>query len=109
MAESGKEHTPVAPPRRVSSSSSVVNIVYLAFKKVCTVAAIYLVGYLNFSPAWFVAPVILSVVRDEWKKTKELKRNVAKASALSNEKDVILARIDELPAWVWFIFFIVII
>lgn len=28
------------------------------------------------------------------------RRDIAKASATSNEKDVILARIDDLPAWV---------
>ncbi|XP_075219377.1 extended synaptotagmin-like protein 2 isoform X2 [Lycorma delicatula] len=102
MAEPSKEIIPAAPPRKSSSSTSILHIVYGAFKKVCAVAAIYLVGYFNFSAAWFVAPVILSVVREEWKKTKELKRNIAKAAAMSNEKDVILARIDELPAWVFF-------
>lgn len=96
-----EEKTPPAVPAR-KNSTGILHIVYGTLKKVCTVAVIYLVGYYNFSLAWFVAPVILSAVRDEWKKTKELKRNIAKASAMSNEKDVILARIDELPAWVFF-------
>lgn len=55
---------------------------------------------MNWSVAWLIGPLVLSVIRDQWKKDKEIKRNIAKASALSNEKDVILARIDELPAWV---------
>lgn len=29
-----------------------------------------------------------------------MRRNIAKASALASEKDVILARLDDLPAWV---------
>lgn len=50
---------------------------------------------------WIIsAPVILSVTRDQWKQNSELRRNIAKASAMANEKDVILARIDDLPAWV---------
>jgi hypothetical protein len=46
--------------------------------------------------------VIVSAIRDQWKIESDIKRNVAKSSALHNEKDMILARIDELPAWVFF-------
>lgn len=69
-------------------------------KKVGTVAAIYLLGYFQFSVAWLIGPVIFSVIRDEWKSEKEIKRTIAKAAAITNEKEVILARIDDLPSWV---------
>ncbi|XP_039297240.1 extended synaptotagmin-2-A isoform X3 [Nilaparvata lugens] len=92
----------IPPTRQVGSSSGIFKIVYDAAKSVCTVAIIYFFGYMNFSPAWFLAPLIYSVIKNETKKTNEFKRNVAKTSALQNEKDVILARIDELPAWVYF-------
>jgi hypothetical protein len=52
--------------------------------------------------AWFICPVIVSAIRDQWKIESDIKRNIAKSSALHNEKDMILARIDELPAWVFF-------
>lgn len=52
------------------------------------------------SVAWLITPVILAVTREYWNKTNEIKREVAKASATANEKDVILARISDLPAWV---------
>lgn len=45
-------------------------------------------------------PVIFSVARGEWRKSSELRRSIAKASATVDEKDVILARISDLPAWV---------
>lgn len=80
--------------------SSIFHIISHVTKQVGTVAIIYLLGYFNISPAWLIGPLILSVIRDEWKKEKEIKRNIAKAAAMSNEKEVILARIDELPAWV---------
>lgn len=73
-------------------------------KKIATVAAVYLLGYFQFSIAWFVGPIIFSVIRDEWRKEKELKRNIAKAAALVSEKDIILARVDDLPSWVRFWF-----
>lgn len=45
-------------------------------------------------------PVIFSVAREEWRKSAEMRRAIAKASATVDEKDVILARISDLPAWV---------
>jgi len=79
---------------------SVVSVIFSFAKKISTVAIVYLLGYLDFSAAWLVAPVIYSVIREEWRKEKEMKRNVAKAAAMCNEKDVILARVDDLPSWV---------
>lgn len=46
------------------------------------------------------APIVLTVARDEWRKSKSTRLEVAKASAIANDKDVILARLDDLPAWV---------
>ena len=87
-------------PRHEAARASSLQILGLIGKQACTVAIVYLMGYFNWSPAWLFTPIIFSVLRDEWKKDKELKRNIAKAAALSNEKDVILARVDDLPAWV---------
>lgn len=56
---------------------------------------------MHWSIAWFICPVILYTLRDQWREEKELKRTIAKATAMSNEKEVILARVDDLPAWVY--------
>lgn len=55
---------------------------------------------MQWSVAWLIGPVILSVLRDQWRKENEYRRNLAKAAAQSSEKDVVLARLDDLPAWV---------
>ncbi|KAG8234694.1 hypothetical protein J437_LFUL015348 [Ladona fulva] len=81
---------------------SILGVSYTFFKRISTVMFVYMMGYFGFSSAWLIAPVILSVMREEWKKEKELKRNVAKAAAMCSEKDVILARVDDLPTWVFF-------
>lgn len=91
-----------SPDLSSTDDGGIVSICYAFAKKVATVGAIYLVGYMGWSVAWLIAPVILSLTRDQWKKVNDAKRNIAKVSALSNEKDVILARIDDLPAWVYF-------
>ncbi|XP_030571833.1 extended synaptotagmin-2-B isoform X2 [Drosophila novamexicana] len=87
---------------RSSDEDGIFSVLYSVGKKVAIVGSIYLVGYMGWSVAWLITPVILSVARDQLAKTSAKKRDIAKASALASEKDVILARIDELPAWVYF-------
>lgn len=92
-----------AAPRVASSSGdSVFTLVYSLVKKVSLVGAVYFVGYMGWSVAWLITPVLLAVTREYWQHTSELRRSIAKASATANEKDVILARINDLPAWVYF-------
>ncbi|KAK9512887.1 hypothetical protein O3M35_001202 [Rhynocoris fuscipes] len=88
--------------KQIGTGSNLLHLFYNFGKQVGKIAIVYLLGYFNISPAWLLGPVVLSVLREEWGKEKELKRNIAKAAALSNEKDVILARVDDLPAWVFF-------
>lgn len=73
---------------------------YYEIMQVSIVGVVYLVGYMQWSVAWLIGPVILSVLRDQWRKESEYRRNLAKTAALSSEKDVVLARLDDLPAWV---------
>ncbi|XP_065092588.1 extended synaptotagmin-2-A isoform X2 [Ochlerotatus camptorhynchus] len=91
------ENTPIH-----STGDDISSLVYSFAKKVVTVGIIYFVGYMGWSVAWLITPVILSVAREQWRTKNETRRNVAKASALANDKEVILARLGDLPAWVFF-------
>ncbi|XP_058821866.1 extended synaptotagmin-2 isoform X3 [Topomyia yanbarensis] len=106
MAGASKEQSLEKAELENASSStdhdSVVSLLYSFAKKVVTVGIIYCVGYMGWSVAWLITPVILSVARDQWRRKNEIRRNVAKASALASDKDVILARLGDLPAWVFF-------
>ncbi|XP_028175062.1 extended synaptotagmin-2-A isoform X3 [Ostrinia furnacalis] len=104
MASNNKMVAPskVALPPSSDEGLTVLSMIYKFFKKVAVVGAVYLVGYMQWSVAWLIGPVILSVMRDQWRKESESRRNIAKAAALSSERDVILARLDELPSWVFF-------
>jgi uncharacterized membrane protein (Fun14 family) len=99
MTGASKEKTESVVQKRIGGTS-ILSVLYSCAKKIGTVAIVYLIGYFELSVAWLIGPVIFSVIRDEWKKDKELRRNVAKAAAMCNEKDVILARVDDLPSWV---------
>ncbi|KAL0895629.1 hypothetical protein ABMA27_011718 [Loxostege sticticalis] len=92
----------VALPPSSDEGTTVLSMIYKFFKKVSVVGAVYLVGYMQWSVAWLITPIILSVLRDQWRKESEYRRNLAKAAALSSEKDVVLARLDDLPSWVFF-------
>ncbi|XP_047028826.1 extended synaptotagmin-1 isoform X3 [Helicoverpa zea] len=92
---------PALPPSS-EENGNVFSMMYRFFKKVSIVGVVYLVGYMQWSVAWLIGPVILSVLRDQWRKENEYRRNLAKAAASSSEKDVVLAKLDDLPAWVFF-------
>lgn len=72
----------------------------LFLKKFITVSSIYLFGYYDLSVGWLVAPVILSIFREEWNRRKELKRDAVRM-LMKNEKKVILSVLGkDLPSWV---------
>lgn len=101
LRDDGEQPQIVKPKVKSSAATdSIFTILYSIAKKVSIVGAVYLVGYMNWSVAWLITPIVLAVTREYWHKTNEVKREIAKASATANEKDVILARIDDLPAWV---------
>ncbi|XP_021706370.1 extended synaptotagmin-2 isoform X2 [Aedes aegypti] len=85
-----------------TTGDNVGSLLYSFAKKVVTVGIIYFVGYMGWSVAWLITPVLLSVAREQWRNKNETRRNVAKASALASDKEVILARLGDLPAWVFF-------
>ncbi|KAF7284996.1 hypothetical protein GWI33_012316 [Rhynchophorus ferrugineus] len=84
------------------SSTSIVSIILSTLKKASVIGVVYLAGYMQWSVAWFICPLVLSVIRDQWKKVSNRRRNAAKTAALASEKDVVLARLNDLPAWVFF-------
>lgn len=61
---------------------------------------VYIVGYLNLSVGWLITPIILAVVRAQWKEENEFRRSLARKTVEKNEKEVVLARIKDLPSWV---------
>lgn len=70
------------------------------YLQAAVVGIVFAAGYFNFSVAWFIGPIILSVIRDQWRVKNERKRTMAKIAALSSEKDLVLARVNDLPSWV---------
>ncbi|XP_017782966.1 PREDICTED: extended synaptotagmin-2 isoform X2 [Nicrophorus vespilloides] len=84
------------------SGDTMSELIVSTVKKVSLVGIVYLAGYMNWSVAWLIGPIVMLVVRDQWRKDNKIRRNMAQAVAMSNEKTVIQARLNDLPAWVFF-------
>lgn len=57
----------------------------------------------QISVGWLVGPIVLMVVRDQWRRHHDAKRAIAQAAAKGDEREIILARLgDNLPSWVIF-------
>lgn len=80
------------------------NINHIGYKINIKLGIVYLVGYMGWSVAWLIGPVILSVIRDQWRRQSDQRRNDAKTIAQADERRVILARLNDLPSWVCKIF-----
>lgn len=86
------------PPNTNEKSTS--SFVYSLLKKLTVVSAIYCAGYMNWSIAWLITPIILSETRYYLSETNIVRRKIAKASARGKERDVILSCVKDLPSWV---------
>lgn len=100
MTVNSKELDTSIKPQQQQQNDGIFSLLYSIFKKVVIVGSVYFIGYMGWSFGWLVAPIIFAVTRDQWREKANRKRDIAKISALANEKDVILARIHDLPAWV---------
>ncbi|XP_018325864.1 extended synaptotagmin-2 isoform X2 [Agrilus planipennis] len=85
-----------------TSGLNITDVLYDGLKKFSLAGLVYLAGYLHWSVAWPLGFIIIHFIKEQSNKQKEYKRNIAKAVATASEKEVILAKLDDLPAWVFF-------
>ncbi|XP_043212345.1 extended synaptotagmin-2-like [Amphibalanus amphitrite] len=83
------------------TDSSALQLVGMFARRAAAIIGVYAVGYLGFSPAWLVGGVILSVMREKWRREKATSRELNRAMALSSEH-LALAKLQDLPSWVHF-------
>lgn len=103
VAASGHELAMQAQ-EEASATENVIEVIKRFLLKSLGWVSIYLVGYYNFSVAWLLTPLLLSVLRSQWKADRDRKLAAAREAALTDEKKMIEARIrvEDLPSWVFF-------
>lgn len=79
-----------------STSAFILTVV----KKLSVVGLIYWTGYMNWSIAWIVTPLLIGETREYLSESNNVRRKIAKESSKGNERDAILARVKDLPSWV---------
>uniref|UniRef100_A0A0P5KR21 Extended synaptotagmin-2-B n=1 Tax=Daphnia magna TaxID=35525 RepID=A0A0P5KR21_9CRUS len=85
-----------------SVSKSLVGLCKIAAKHLPLVFGVYAMGYFNFSIAWILGIVGITAATDQWRKERNYRMSTARASAIYDDKDVIMARVSDLPSWVFF-------
>ena len=103
MAETG-QNLILEESEESTTTDNVVKLVKRFVLKSIGWVAIYFVGYYNLSVAWLFTPLLLSVLRAQWKKDRQNKLSAAREAALANEKTMIESRIrvEDFPSWVFF-------
>lgn len=106
MEANGDEPSSAAVRRRAPAQEhgkSTSAFIFGVVKKLSIVSAIYCAGYMNWSLAWLITPIILGETREYLSATSNvIRRKIAKESARGNEKGAILACVRDLPSWVRF-------
>lgn len=89
-----------AKQSRSEVSKGLMGLVKIAAKHLPLVFGVYAMGYFNFSVAWIIGVVGLSAATEQWRKEREYRMSAARASSLYGDKEVIMARVSDLPSWV---------
>lgn len=84
----------------VDSGKSTSVFIFTLVKKLSVVGFIYWTGYMNWSIAWIVTPILIGETREYLTESNSVRRKIAKESAKGKERDAIMARVRDLPSWV---------
>lgn len=78
----------------------IIDIFEIA-SQILAIPLVFFLGRFNCSVGW-ILPLILSSIRNFIRRNREIQQAVSRATSSINERDVIFARLEEVPAWVVF-------
>lgn len=84
-----------------SDNSDLIILVLKYFHIVALVFFVWLIGYFGFSIAWILIASFAYLWRERTSNLRKIKSDMIRAVHL-DEKNAILARLDEVPSWVHF-------
>ena len=99
MADANKD-----APRKRKIATDDTQLLYLVtkyFKLAGVTLAIWFFGWSKFSPSWLLLGLVLYMWKDRHVKQRQHRMKMQQQMA-DNEKEVILATVDDLPSWVHF-------
>ena len=95
------ETQPAQPKKRqaVKEDTLLISVIKRYFKYASAAIAIWGFGYVQFSPAWILLGLVGIVWKEKHTKLQQKKIEISQQAA-RNEKEAILARVEDLPSWV---------
>ncbi|XP_013391900.1 extended synaptotagmin-2-like isoform X2 [Lingula anatina] len=91
----------VAPPPPAKGDTTILQLVVRYLKLVALLLLVWIMGYFDFSVSWILLGLFIFMWNETYQRRKKLQTEIAQFSA-KNEKDEILARVEDLPSWVFF-------
>lgn len=79
----------------------MINGIFGVASQILVISFVYILGRFNLSIGWLL-PLILSSFRDLNRRNRELQQAITQATSSMSERDVIISRLDDVPAWVIF-------
>jgi len=69
--------------------------------KVAFISFAFIIGHYRYSPAWLI-PIALTAIKQHYDEKRKIQLAVTHSAFLGDEREDIISRLDELPAWVIF-------
>ncbi|XP_052803899.1 extended synaptotagmin-2-like isoform X2 [Mya arenaria] len=103
MANEKAPETPQKQRKRlaVKEDTLLIAVIKRYFKYAGAALAIWGFGYTQLSPAWILLGLVGIVWKEKHQKLQQKKIEISQQAA-KNEKEAILARVEDLPSWVFF-------
>jgi Synaptotagmin-like mitochondrial-lipid-binding domain len=79
----------------------MINKVFGVLSQLVVIPFVFILGRFNCSFGWIV-PLMFSSFRTFTKRNREIRQAITHATSSLSERDVILARLQDVPAWVIF-------
>ncbi|XP_071155273.1 extended synaptotagmin-2-like isoform X2 [Mytilus edulis] len=101
MADANKESPKKLKKKTASDETQLLYLVTKYFKLAGVTLAVWFVGWTKFSPSWLLLGLVLYLWKERHVKQRHRRMKMMQQIA-ENEKEVILATVEDLPSWVHF-------
>ncbi|CAI9735471.1 extended synaptotagmin-2-like isoform X3 [Octopus vulgaris] len=100
-ASQNENETPKEQPKSAFEDTMVLSLVQRFFKSAVVTFGVWLVGYFNFSFSWLLLGLVVYGWRERFTQVRDMQIEISQTAA-RDEKKSILARVEDLPSWVYF-------
>ncbi|XP_078660871.1 extended synaptotagmin-2-like isoform X8 [Branchiostoma floridae x Branchiostoma belcheri] len=97
----GAEPPPPTVPSRLQVNEDLLVLIKKYAMTLGLLVVVWLVGYWAFSVSWIMLGLFVWMAREKRQRAKEFKIKTARKAA-QNEQETVLARLEDLPSWVYF-------